>query len=110
MENRDPQTVILLVLVLYGPRFSKSYLPWSGSVHRYPLDRPLENSTFLWTTQFHPGHTVVHFHALASKVYPVVPFFVKEVLVRVGPKFLKIFWSWSESVLDFSKFLVLVRS
>ena len=80
MEIRDPQTVILLVLVLYGPRFSKSYLPWSGSVHRYPLDRPLEHSTFLWTTQFHPGHTVVHFHALESKVFPVVPFFVKERL------------------------------
>ena len=41
MEIRDQQAVILLVLVLYGPRFSKSYLPWSGSVHRYLLDRPL---------------------------------------------------------------------
>ena len=32
------------------------------------------------------------------------------VLIRVGPGFLKIFWSWFGPVLFFSKFLVLVRS
>ena len=31
-------------------------------------------------------------------------------LVRVGPGFLKIFWFWSESVLDLSNILALVRS
>ena len=68
----------LLVLVRFGPRFSKICWSWSGSVRDFQKF-------------FGPG-------PVRSEIFKKFL-----VLVRFGPRFSKIFWSWSGSVRDFQK-------
>ena len=85
----------MLVLVRFGPRFSKFCWSWSGSSEIFKI-------------------LLVRFGPRFSEIFGpgpswIVIFRKYLVLVRLGPRFSENIWSWSGLVLDFSFCSVLAQ-